>query len=82
MGTLWSAGLSYANWRYRNQCRPIAVLGDLEYATVDHPAHEFGAIQVGLAFQVFQFLDLLLNELDLCNFLCHSVLLSDSESAG
>ena len=58
------------------------MLPDLEYVIVHLSPHKFGAVQAGLAFQVFQLLELLLSELDLCNLLCHSAPLSDSVSAG
>ena len=57
------------------------MLPDLEYVVVDCSPNELGAVQAGLAFQVFQLLELLLRELDLRNLLCHSALFSDWKSA-
>ena len=59
----------------------LYALPDLEYVIGDCSPKELGAVQTGLAIQVFQSLELLLGEPYLRDFLCHSALHSDSVCA-
>ena len=54
---------------------------ELEYVIFDRSSNKLCGVQAGLAFQVFQWLELPLRKLYLRNLLCHSGLFSVLASA-